>query len=389
MKRRRIEIVSALCIAFSVFPSALPHRHAAGMDYVTVSRGGTTSHVEGRILVEAEDGGVLMLATDGVLWAVQPQELEKRTSDQVPLKMLDRKQLTETVLASLPPGFAAYDTAHYVIFYNTSRGYAQWCGALYERLYRGFYNFWSRRGMKLSDPEMPLIAMVFQDQADYVDHARAELGEASQQIVGYYSLRSNRMMTYDLTGSDQLRNGGPRATSAQLINQVLAQPRAESLVATIIHEATHQLAYNSGLQTRYADNPVWLSEGLAVFFETPDLGNSKGWRTIGAVNYRRLDQFSRYFANRPESSLASLLTDDERLRNSRTAPDAYAESWALCYFLLKKYPREFSNYLSELGKKEPLVYDTPEERLATFRRHIVDDLSEFDAEFIRFIGGVR
>ena len=30
----------------------------------------------------------------------------------------------------------------------------------------------------------------------------------------------------------------------------------ERTVATIIHEATHQLAFNSGLQVRFADNPL-------------------------------------------------------------------------------------------------------------------------------------
>ena len=41
-------------------------------------------------------------------------------------------------------------------------------------------------------------------------------------------------------------------------------PDWERNVATIIHEATHQLAYNSGMQRRYADNPMWVSEGLAT-----------------------------------------------------------------------------------------------------------------------------
>ena len=38
---------------------------------------------------------------------------------------------------------------------------------------------------------------------------------------------------------------------------------------------------NTGLQTRYADNPFWVSEGLAVFFETPDLRSKNGWNAIG------------------------------------------------------------------------------------------------------------
>ena len=97
---------------------------------------------------------------------------------------------------------------------------------------------------------------------------------------------------------------------------MLAQPQAEPLVATIIHEATHQIAFNCGLQTRFADIPLWVSEGIAVYFETPDLTNSKGWKEIGAVNRPRLDRFREYLTRRPADSLSTLISDDTRLRDS-------------------------------------------------------------------------
>ena len=89
---------------------------------------------------------------------------------------------------------------------------------------------------------------------------------------------------------------------------MLSRPEAELSVATIVHEATHQIAFNSGLQTRFADVPLWISEGIAVFFETPDLESAKGWRTIGAVNSARLAQFQRYLADRPPTSLKTLIS---------------------------------------------------------------------------------
>ena len=51
------------------------------------------------------------------------------------------------------------------------------------------------------------------------------------------------------------------------------------VTVTVIHEATHQIAFNCGLHTRYADNPLWLTEGMALYFETPDLRSRSGWRT--------------------------------------------------------------------------------------------------------------
>ena len=66
--------------------------------------------------------------------------------------------------------------------------------------------------------------------------------------------------------------------------EILARPEAAGLVATVVHEATHQMAFNCGLHARLAPVPVWVSEGIATYFETPDLRSRTGWRGIGGVN---------------------------------------------------------------------------------------------------------
>jgi hypothetical protein len=167
------------------------------------------------------------------------------------------------------------------------------------------------------------------------------------------------------------------------------RPDAERTVATIIHEATHQLAFNCGLQQRYADIPLWVSEGIAVYFETPDLRSSRGWRGIGAVNQARLAQFRKYLASRPRDSLQSLLADDTRFRQARSAVDAYAEAWALNYFLLHRYARQYAAYLNILADKKPLLYDEPRERIRLFERKLGKPLEELDAEFVRYMVRLR
>ncbi len=147
--------------------------------------------------------------------------------------------------------------------------------------------------MKLHEPEFPLVAVVFTSARPTSSMLAGRTGfEAAESIIGYYSLRTQP--DHDVR-PDRRRVAAPAdaavGTAAQ-INRMLAQPEAEQLVATIIHEATHQIAFNSGLQTRFADIPLWVSEGIAVFFETPDLGSAKGWRTIGAVNTTRLARFA-------------------------------------------------------------------------------------------------
>jgi hypothetical protein len=362
---------------------------AAALDQVTLTRDGQTIEVVGQVITDAADGGLLLQDREGLLWAVQPEQIVKHTHDDRPYEPMRGEELEKHLLGQLPAGFRIHRTTNYLVGYNTSLAYAHWCGALYERLFAAFRNYWSRRGLELHEPPMPLVALVFDDEAAYARYAQPELGEASRNVVGYYSLQTNRVTMYDLTGAQGLRGAGRRLTSSAQINQLLMQPGAERMVATIIHEATHQLAFNCGMHQRYADIPLWVSEGLAVYFETPDLGSSKGWRTIGQVNQFRLHQFRQYLPQRPANALPVLVSDDGRFRQSRTALDAYAEAWALNYFLISSKPEKYAAYLKILAEKKPLIFDTPETRLAEFTRAFGGDLPQLDADFLRYMKSLR
>jgi hypothetical protein len=345
--------------------------------------------VEGRLLVTAQDGGVLLAARDGVLWAVTPDELVQTRSDPTPFKPLTANEMSAKLLAELPKGFDRHQTAHYLILYNTSRAYAEWCGSLFEQLHRAFTNYWTRKGFQLAQPEFPLVAIVFADRQSYAEYARPEIGDASSSIIGYFSLRTNRMAMYDLTGIQTLTRTMDRQSSAAQIQRILAQPAAERIVATIVHEATHQIAFNCGLHTRYSDCPLWFSEGIAVYFETPDLASSRGWRNIGAINPTRLAQFQSYLPKRPPDSLLMLIRDDERLRDPDQSLDAYAEAWALTYFLIRQYPRQYVEYLKMLSEKKPLLWDEPENRIQQFKAAFGENLQALDTEFLRYMAKVR
>ena len=361
---------------------------AAALDHVVLRREGKQIHVDGRLLVTAQDGGLLVLARDGVLWAVPPEQQVKHTSDELPFKPLSREAMSKRLLAELPRGFDVHQTANYLICYNTSRAYAQWCGSLFERLYRAFTNYWTRRGVKLSEPEFPLVAVVFADQRSYTEFSKSELGDAAPSIIGYYSLRTNWMMTYDLTGMEALaRFGNRRATTAQ-INRILARPEALRQVSTIVHEATHQIAFNCGLHTRYSDCPLWFSEGIAIYFETPDLRSKQGWSGIGGINRPRLVRFHQYLKRRPPDSLQTLIAGDERFRDPKQSLDAYAEAWSLTYYLIRRHSKQYLAYLKALSEKKPLLSDGPKTRLEEFQRAF-GDLKQVDAGFVRYLIGVR
>jgi hypothetical protein len=378
---RHIVTASLTLLALATFDSAF------ALDFVTLDKNGTKTELEGRIEVEAQDGGVLMVTRDGVLWPIPKEEIAARRKDDKPFVPFTKDELAKKLTIDLP-GFKIHQTKHYVFCYNTSTGYAQWVGGLYERLYGAFYNYWEHRDFKLHEPEFPLIGLVFENQESYAQYSRKELGEATKSIIGYYSLQSNQVNMYDLTGVEELRIKGDRNSAAR-INAILLKPGAERTVATIIHEATHQLAYNSGMEARFADNPFWVSEGIAIYFETPDLQSSKGWKNIGGINRVNLFNFRKLLRDRPTESLTTLLSDDKRFRDPTTAADAYAEAWALNYFLLRTREAKYVEYVKELAKQPQLVDEGAEFRLTMFRKHFGDDMKELDTEFLRYMRSVQ
>jgi hypothetical protein len=361
----------------------------AALDRVTLKRDGREIPVAGKVLAEAGDGGLMLLTSEGKLWFIQPTELVKRETDETPFAPLSATDLSKLLLEQMPAGFEVYSTQHYLICHNASKAYAQWCGALFEQLYKAFTNYWSRQGFEIQKPEFPLVALVFADLGSYAAHAKPELGDNAASIIGYYSLETNRMTMYDLTGSESLRRPGDRRTTAAQINDMLSRPDAERTVATVVHEATHQIAYNCGLQTRYADIPKWIDEGVAVYFETPDLQKPNGWRKIGAVNRPRLDTFRAMMGHRDPNSLKTLIMDDQRFRDPKQANEAYAEAWALNAFLIQKKSRQYLDYFKMLSQKPRLVMDDPQTRLREFQQAFGENLQQLDLEFLRHMSKVR
>ncbi len=354
------------------------------VEVVYTGKDGKPQTREGRVLVEAADGGVLLEDRAGQLWTITAEQRPAVKTTNAEYRADSADELGRQLLAEFGQGFEIVRTDHYVICTNAGKPYAEWCGNLFERLLSGFLTHWRGKPLSLEEPQAPLPAVVFASADEFAKFAAKDASPATAKSKGYYSVRTNRIVLYDLTAGP---NSAPAQTPLDVARKVAASPFN---VATVVHEATHQIAFNCGLHTRYADNPVWLTEGMAMYFETPDLKNRTGWRTIGQVNRLRLGQFKKTLARRksPES-LATLISSDTRLTNAETAGDAYAEAWALTYFLIHKHRRQYENYLDALSQKKPLVWNNPKERLAEFQAAFGDDLKQLDQEFLRYIARLR
>lgn len=364
-------------------PPRSPARSETPLERLTFNdEAKVTRTVAGRVLLDAEDGGVLLQGQDGRLWNIEKEHIATREPTGRTFEPLSAEQLGKQVATEVGGECDVVVTRHYVICSRAGKPYAQWCGALFERLYAAFHNYWKQRGVKLRDPEFPLIAVVFANDRQFAEFATKDAGPDVATAKGYYSIGTNRIAIYDLTAGTE----GGATTAADISRKLAAAPFN---IATVIHEATHQIAFNTGLHTRYADNPLWLTEGMAMYFETPDLSSRSGWKTVGAVNDLRLKQFLDLLPHRSVDSLATLIQSDARFTDPDQMGNAYAEAWALSYFLIKTRKDAYTAYLRQLAGKSQLVWDRPEQRLTEFRQAFGEDLLQLDAEFVKFMRRVK
>jgi len=356
---------------------------AAGPDWEHVRLGGDPGDrvVEAQVVVEALDGSLLLEHRDQRLEVVSAAAVAARVPIESPRESLSPRELGADVLRTLPEGFDQLATRHYVVCFDTSRAYAQWCAALFERLHEAFVNFWRKSGLELAGTDEPLVVVIFADRERYEQHAAGDLGAATDRVVGYYNLLSNRVTTFDLTGSELVGDREGRSAGRAGL-EILATRQAAGLVATLVHEATHQMAFNAGLHRRLAAVPLWVSEGIALYFETPDLASDRGWRGIGGVNQPRRDRFLK---GARAGWFERIVRGDEAFRDAGEALDAYAGAWAATAFLVQTRRTAFVEYLRTMAMKEPLGEDDADRRLEEFAAAFGADPASFEEAITKFV----
>ena len=364
-------------------------KDAAPLHEVTLrDADGNEQRITSRVLVKAADGGLLLEDRTGRLWTVTTEQLISDETLNETFAVLSPDELSAALTTELNEAgdfgeLASTNSEDYVVVSNTGQPYVDWTIAMLERLHDAFRAFWSRQGFETHDPEFPLPVVILRSRDEFAKLATHDRTPASAQGQGYFLVTANRTTLVDLTA-------GEAASGARTLGEVrrLVQRNSGS-VATVVHEATHQIAFNCGMHRRYADNPIWLTEGIAMYFETPDLNSRRGWRTIGRVNRNRLNQFREFAAKRRQpDSLQTLLGSNSRFAQAETAIDAYSEAWALTHFLIKSKPREFNTYLQTIAAKPLLQWDKPEQRLSDFNEAF-GDLPETDRalqQYLRRLG---
>lgn len=325
--------------------------------------------VSGRVLVVAADGGLLVEDQSDTLWNITPSQLMERKTTGSPFAPLSAEERVTALKAEFGIGFEVAQTEHYLIVSNAGTAYTEWCGTLLEKFLAGYMKFWAAEpDLGIQEPANTLVVVILANKAQFDEFYRRDEGRKTQSSFGYYSIRRNRVVLHDFASSEDTTTEDRKKQTVKDIKRAVREVPFN--VATIVHEATHQLGFNTGLHTRYADNPVWLTEGLAMYFETPDLGSGSKWTRIGRANDWRKDSLKAHRNSITGDSIKLLVDSDTRFRTSETAAGAYTEAWALTTYLMKRKRKELMAFIKKVAGKPRMIWDKPEQRAELFERTI-------------------
>ncbi|WP_197440401.1 DUF1570 domain-containing protein [Polystyrenella longa] len=341
-----------------------------------------------------------LMGQDGILHQVPLKEVTnfRRVSPQ--FKCLSTLQMKSNLYREFGRDYEIATSAHYVTVAPPGR--ASTYAKMFDLVYRQFFNYFKIRGMNLEQPEFTMVSIVFPDEKSFVEYCKRDGVRYSQGLRGYYQPRTNRVALFipddrlsfktsansrpapDL--SQQLLGTGsdfPTTTSFQQPNYYANLVAVDDeLRNTIIHEGTHQVAFNMNLHSRLGDNPRWIVEGLATVFESPGVRNSSRV-TSDKLNSERFLWFKDYAeSRRPDQSLPQFIVSDDLFQSSSL--DAYSEAWALSFYLLETRPRQYVDYLKRVSTRSNGRLYTPDERLTDFQEVIHHSLPKVEMDYLRF-----
>ena len=244
-------------------------------------------------------------------------------------------------------------TQHFVIVHPKGQG-KRWV-QLFEQTYTQFFGYFATLGIKLNQPEFPLIAIVFKTRSEFDAYVSKRGVKPQRSIVGVYMLGNNRVLTYDQSLSSKRSSANNRGT--------------------MIHEICHQLAFNTGVQNRFAPPPVWVGEGLAVMLEAPGIRDRYRYTRYSDRVHATYLQLAQKLLNEKkfEAVLKQVVVGDQVFKTQQT--DAYTVSWALTYYLAQTKPEAYAKYMKKLAARGNFTKYTDRQRWADFASHFGTDLS--------------
>jgi hypothetical protein len=280
---------------------------------------------------------------------------------------------------------------------------------LLEMVYETFLFTFYARGIELEVPKERLMVVLFNEY----DEFRAftdKLGPEMASAAGFWDSKLNISVFYDHSTKDDLkqltrvaddlmeqreqaiRSRSPLAADirrfADTISLLVEVTKENYDIEVVSHEATHQMAGNTGLLPRDVYVPSWVHEGLATYFEAPD---EAVWAGVGAVNNERLDWYRALSGDRVHSNI-DFIVGDQIFRYAATHGallHGYGQAWALTHFLMEKKFDKFMQFYRRLGEMPPDVVLSPEVLTKLFDEVFGKDRALLDAEWRAYMRSLK
>jgi hypothetical protein len=315
--------------------------------------------VEGTPLAWAADHAVV-LQRDGQMIAFDPADVQQLAQPQQGFRSYSAAQMRRQLLLEFGPNYDVQSAGNYLVVHP--RGSTQPWALRFDRLQRNFLHYFSTRGIRTARPRFPLVAVVLPNQTVFDQYKAREGVQLPPGCVGYYSSLTNRVVQFDQA----------------------ATGRVDHNLALIIHEASHQVAFNLGVHHRGSPPPRWLSEGLGTMFEARGVWDAASLPDRkDRINRAQLQMFRRLRPTRSPQFFVQLLASDRAFGHQVDA--AYAEAWVLTFYLAETDPRRFADYLQRTASlRRPLVASA-KLRMDEFVSVYGSDFAMLEARLLRFV----
>ncbi len=271
------------------------------------------------------DSEAVLLEPTGRMHHFSQSDIAKHQLLERAFKPQSSIEASQQLQKELGPEFEVIANGPYVLAAPISHA-SRWRDR-FQSLHAGYNRYFEVRGWPLRQPDFPLVVIVQPNRRAFQRYVASEQSHPGANVVGSYFPKSNRCVLYELD-------------SASGIDWAETE-------ATIVHEAVHQLAFNTGVHERLAENPLWLVEGFATMFEQPAVYDSRTNRSN--VESRMLAK--KVIELQPilrepgalERCLRSMVESDRFFQQQPF--DAYNIAWALTFYLSERMPNEFAAYL--------------------------------------------
>lgn len=326
----------------------------------------TRSYVGKPVVWDGKD--LMLLRRDGKISILPVKSESDYTTIGTGFKPYSSLELRQRLQKEFGAKYQVSVSPHFVVVHPPG-SYNVWA-APFEELYGRFHAYFRSRGMQLESPDFPMVAVVLRTRGEF-DRFLTTYHSYDRQVLGYYNPRSNRIITYD-------QAGGKSRSKEWFFN-----------TSTIIHEATHQTAFNTGLHSRYAPVPRWISEGLAMLFEAKGVNNSMYYgKQEDRINRDRLVSLKRFYQQGAvKGKLRSLILSDDLFRSNPQL--AYALSWGTTFYLSEKRPTKYMMFLKNDASRSDFQGYSSKQRAQDFARVFGNDVRGLEARMEQFFTDLK